>query len=67
MLNRKDYRKYWVKQPPYEDVCKGCDLDVGCCLAAVEHKTKEFACMLKDERGYAVKYAVFKLIKKEVK
>lgn len=44
MLNRKDYRKYWVKEPPYNDVCKGCDLDIGRCLAAKEH-TNKFFCL----------------------
>lgn len=65
MLNRKDYRKYWVKEPPYDAICKGCHLDMGeSCLAHTKNKLKEFKCIFKDEHGNPVKWAVFKLIKK---
>lgn len=68
MLNRNDYRKYWVKEPPDDDACKGCHLDYGTsCLAQVEDKLKEFRCMVENEHGVPVKWAVFKLIQKEAK
>lgn len=63
MLNRNDYRKYWVKKPSYDNLCNGCDIrqqHVCCKVSGV----KGFRCIEVDEEGNIIKYAVFKLIKK---
>ena len=66
MLNRKDYRKYWVSKPKEGDeVCKGCDIKtpIGCGGGT----DPSFNCFKLDIDGNVEEYAVFKLIKKEVK
>lgn len=65
MLNRKDYRKYWIKLVDYKHPCDSCDLislsrNNRICLAEEDN---EFDCF--DDNGN--KKVIFKLIKKEAK
>jgi len=63
MLNRKDYRLYWIKNnKDYKHICDGCDLNAKGIFCKASNQVKEFKCVSCEDG--VLRYAIFKLIKK---